>query len=129
MIKCIINWKLQNMTLTKNTLAMPILTALTLTTRQIAHLRGIAHSLSPVVMIGNNGLTENVIKEIDLNLNAHELIKIQVAGDDRDARKTIYADICAKSNAIAVHHIGKQLVIYRKSDTIKESAKVVIPKS
>ena len=123
MIKCIINWKLQNMTLTT-----PTLTAPTLTTKQIAHLRGLAHSLSPVVMIGNNGLTDNVLKEIDLNLNAHELVKIQVAGDDRDARKTIYADICAKSNAIAVHHIGKQLVIYRKSDTIKESAKVVIPK-
>ncbi|MBX9676861.1 MAG: ribosome assembly RNA-binding protein YhbY [Methylotenera sp.] len=99
-----------------------------LSTKQIAHLRGLAHSLSPVVMIGNNGLTENVIKEVELNLSAHELIKIQVAGDDRESRKAMYAEICAKTNAIAVHHIGKQLVVYRKSDTIKESAKVVIPK-
>ena len=99
-----------------------------LSTKQIAHLRGLAHSLSPVVMIGNNGLTDNVIKEVELNLNSHELIKIQVAGDDREARTVMYADICAKTNAIAVHHIGKQLVVYRKSDTIKESAKVVIPK-
>lgn len=98
-----------------------------LSTKQIAHLRSLAHSLSPVVMIGNNGLTDSVIKEVELNLNAHELIKIQVAGDDREARKAIYAEICAKSNAIAVHHIGKQLVVYRKSDTIKESAKVAIP--
>ena len=98
-----------------------------LSTKQIAHLRGLAHSLSPVVMIGNNGLTDSVIKEVELNLNAHELIKIQVAGDDRDARKANYAEICAKTNAIAVHHIGKQLVVYRKSDTIKESAKVAIP--
>ena len=105
------------------------LTIPTFTTKKIAHLRGLAHSLSPVVMIGNNGLTENVIKEIDLNLCAHELIKIQVAGDDRDARKAMYAEICAKTNAIAVHRIGKQLVVYRKSDTIKESAKVVIPKT
>lgn len=99
-----------------------------LSTKQIAHLRGLAHSLSPVVMIGNNGLTDSVIKEVELNLNAHELIKIQVAGDDREARKAIYAEICTKTNAIAVHHIGKQLVVYRKSDTIKESAKVAIPK-
>ncbi|MBM3350547.1 MAG: ribosome assembly RNA-binding protein YhbY [Betaproteobacteria bacterium] len=99
-----------------------------LTTKQIAHLRGLAHSLNPVVMIGNNGLTENVIKEIDVNLNAHELIKVQVAGDDRDARKAIYADICTATGAIAVHHIGKQLVFYRASNTIKESAKVVVPK-
>ena len=99
-----------------------------LTTKQIAHLRGLAHSLNPVVMIGNNGLTENIIKEIELNLNAHELIKVQVAGDDRDARKAIYVDICAKTNAIAVHHIGKQLVIYRASETVKEKAKINIPK-
>ena len=104
------------------------LNALKLTTKQIAHLRGLAHSLNPVVMLGNNGLTENVLKEIDLNLTAHELIKIQVAGDDREARKLIYAEICAKTSAVAVHHIGKQLVVYRKSDSIKESAKVVIPK-
>lgn len=99
-----------------------------LSTKQIAHLRGLAHSLSPVVMIGNNGLSENVIKEIELNLNAHELIKIQVAGDDKEVRKAMYAEICAKTYAIAVHHIGKQLVVYRKSDTIKESARVLIPK-
>jgi RNA-binding protein len=96
--------------------------------KQISHLRGLAHSLSPVVMIGNNGLTENVLKEIELNLNAHELIKIQVAGDDREARKNIYTEICAKSNAVPVHHIGKQLVVYRASATAKESAKVNIPK-
>jgi RNA-binding protein len=95
-----------------------------LTTKQITHLRGLAHNLNPVVMIGNNGLTENVIKEVELNLNAHELIKIQVAGDDRDARKTIYHQICDQTSAIAIHHIGKQLVIYRPS----EKNKIIIPK-
>lgn len=99
-----------------------------LTTKQIAHLRGLAHSLNPVVMIGNQGLTENVLKEIDASLNAHELIKVKVAGDDREARKSIYAEICDKTNATAVHHIGKQLVFYRASETIKESAKIIIPK-
>lgn len=99
-----------------------------LSTKQIAHLRGLAHNLNPVVMIGNNGLTENVIKEIELNLNAHELIKVQVAGDDRDVRKSLFDEICNKTSATAVHHIGKQLVFYRASSTIKESAKVVIPK-
>jgi RNA-binding protein len=99
-----------------------------LKTKQIAHLRGLAHSLNPVVMIGNQGLTENVLKEIELNLNAHELIKVQVAGDDREARKAIYVLICEKTQAIAVHHIGKQLVFYRASNMIKDSAKVLIPK-
>ncbi len=96
--------------------------------KQISHLRGLAHSLSPVVMIGNQGLTDNIIKEIDINLNAHELIKIKVAGDDREARKAMYQSICETTNATAVHHIGKQLVIYRASDTIKEKNKIHIPK-
>ena len=98
------------------------------TTKQIAHLRGLAHNLKPVVLIGHNGLTQSVLKEIDLNLNAHELIKIQVSIEERALRTALQTDICVKTNAIAVHHIGKQLVIYRKSETIKDSAKVVIPK-
>lgn len=99
-----------------------------LKTKQIAHLRGLAHSINPVVMIGNQGLTENVLKEIELNLNAHELIKVQVSGDDREARKAMYLAIAEATKAVAVHHIGKQLVFYRASDTVKESAKIVIPK-
>lgn len=99
-----------------------------LNSKQISHLRGLAHNLSPVVMIGNQGLTENIIKEIELNLNAHELIKVQVAGDDRDARKAMYQAICDQTNAVAVHHIGKQLVFYRASETVKEKTKIHIPK-
>lgn len=87
--------------------------------KQIAHLRSLAHSLNPVVMIGNNGLTENVMKEIDMNLSAHELIKIKVSGDDREARKAMYLEICEQNNATAIHHVGKQLVIYRVSDKQK----------
>lgn len=96
--------------------------------KQISLLRGIAHNLSPVVMIGNQGLTDNILKEIELNLNAHELIKIKVSGDDREARKTMYLSICETTAALAVHHIGKQLVIYRPSETIKEKNKIHIPK-
>ncbi len=99
-----------------------------LNSKQIAYLRGLAHNLNPVVMIGNNGLTDAVLKEIDVSLNAHELIKVQVAGDDRELRKSLLTDIADKTSAIAVHHIGKQLVFYRASDTVKASAKIVIPK-
>lgn len=99
-----------------------------LNSKQIAYLRGLAHNLNPVVMIGNNGLTEAVLKEIDVGLNAHELIKVQVAGDDRELRKSLLEEIADKTNATAVHHIGKQLVFYRASETVKASAKIVIPK-
>ena len=75
-------------------------------------------------MISNKGLSEAVLKEINLNLDAHELIKIKVAGDDRELRAQLLLDICAQTNAVAVHHIGKQLVVYRKSVT---KPKIVIP--
>lgn len=92
--------------------------------RQISYLRGLGHHLNPVVSIGNAGLTEQVLKEIELALNAHELIKIKVAGDDRALRVSMLEEICEKSAAVAVHHIGKQLVIYRPS----EKARIVLPK-
>ncbi len=100
---------------------------MSLTSKQIAHLRGLAHNLHPVVMIGNNGLTEAVLKEIDVSLNAHELIKVQVAGDDREVRKALLNEIAQQSGAVIVHHIGKQLVFYRASDTVKASTKIQIP--
>ena len=51
-------------------------------------------------MIGNNGLTESVLKEIDVNLNAHELIKIKVMGDDRALRAQMLTDICSQSTQL-----------------------------
>jgi len=91
--------------------------------KQISYLRSLGHKLSPVVMIGNNGLTENVLQEIEVSLKAHELIKIKVFGDDRAQRIQILEEICGKTGAVAVHHIGKQLVVYRASD----KPKIVIP--
>ncbi|MEZ0232891.1 MAG: ribosome assembly RNA-binding protein YhbY [Methylophilaceae bacterium] len=92
-----------------------------LNSKQISHLRALGHKLNPVVRIGGNGLTENVLNEIETSLNAHELIKIKVAGDDRTARIQLLEEICQKTNATAVHHIGKQLVIYRASEKAKIS--------
>jgi RNA-binding protein len=92
--------------------------------KQISYLRGLAHNLNPVVMISNKGLSEAVLKEINLNLDAHELIKIKVTGDDRELRAQMLVDICAQTNAVAVHHIGKQLVVYRKSTT---KPKIIVP--
>jgi RNA-binding protein len=95
-----------------------------LNSKQISHLRALAHNLNPVVMIGNNGLTESVLKEIEVSLAAHELIKIKVFGDDRENRLQILEEIIGKTGAVAVHHIGKQLVIYRKAD----KPKIELPK-
>lgn len=90
-----------------------------LSSKQISQLRALGHNLNPTVMIGNNGLTESVLKEIDTSLKAHELIKIKVQGDSREAREQILREICEKTGAVAVHHIGKQLLVYRKADKPK----------
>ena len=85
----------------------------TLTPAQRQHLKSLAHSRQPVVMIGNNGLTPAVMKEIDLALNAHELIKIKAASDEPDIRRAWLEEIAAATGAAAVQQIGKVLVIYR----------------
>ena len=76
-------------------------------------LRARAHHLHPVIMIGAGGLTPAVIKEIDIALKSHELIKIRVPGADRAARGTLIDRICAALGASPVQHIGKILVIFR----------------
>jgi len=87
--------------------------ALTATPAQRAALRAQAHALNPVVLIGAEGLTEPVMAEIERNLVAHELIKIRVFGDDREARLEIYTTICDRLGAAPIQHIGKLLVLYR----------------
>ena len=76
-------------------------------------LKARAHHLDPVVMIGDGGLTPAVIHEIDLALTSHELIKVRVLGDDRDARKGLVAEICDKLEVAPVQLIGKLLVFFR----------------
>jgi RNA-binding protein len=90
-----------------------------LTVKEILHLRSLAHNLSPVVMIGINGMTDAIIKEVDINLKAHELIKIRVLGDDRDYRSSLIQQICDSTNSTLVQHIGKLIILYRKSDKPK----------
>ncbi len=86
---------------------------LKLNSEQRSRLRSLAHNLDPVVMIGDAGLSDAVLKEIDVSLNAHELIKIRVFGDDREARLDMFQAICDQMGATPIQHIGKLLVIYR----------------
>lgn len=92
--------------------------------KQIQYLKGVAHSLKPIVLLGNNGLTEAVIAEIDYSLNHHELIKVKIPTDDRETKALIVEAICRETKSIKVQVIGKTLVIYRQS----EEHKIRIPK-
>jgi putative YhbY family RNA-binding protein len=89
-----------------------------------SELRAEAHKLSPVVIIGDKGLTDEVIAEIDRSLKAHELIKVRASGGERDARDIWLDTICSRLDAHAVQQIGKVFVIYRENPP-EESRKPV----
>lgn len=96
---------------------------LNLTPEQRRFLRAQAHHLHPVVMIGDAGLTEAVLKEATSAIAHHELIKIKIHSDDREYRETAMAEICEKLGATPVQHIGKVLVIYKAA----EKPRLVLP--
>lgn len=98
---------------------------LTLTVLQRQNLKARAHPLKPTVMIGSAGLTPTVLGEISCALKSHELIKIRVMNEDREARVVTLEQICTQLNATAVQHIGKILVIYQPQEDVpeKKSAK------
>ncbi|MDP8163120.1 ribosome assembly RNA-binding protein YhbY [Pasteurella skyensis] len=96
-----------------------------LTTKQKQYLKSLAHHLSPVVMLGNNGLTEGVLAEIDYALNHHELIKVKISGADREMKQLIIDAIIRETKATNVQTIGHILVLYRES----EDKKITLPKA
>ena len=94
-----------------------------LSTKQKQFLKGLAHHLSPVVMLGGNGLTEGVLAEIDNALNHHELIKVKIAGADRETKQLIIDAIVRETKSSNVQTIGHILVLYRPS----EEGKIQLP--
>ena len=84
-----------------------------LSKKQIKFLRAKCHDLKAVIMLGQKGLTDEVLKELDIALTHHELVKIKLSVDDRDLRKQLIAKICQKSQSEEVQSIGKTLTVYR----------------
>lgn len=105
---------------------MPAMTTLTPAARRA--LRAQAHELHPVVIIGHSGLTPAVMHEIDVNLLAHELIKVRVANDSREEREAWFGRVCEELLAQPVQHIGKLLVIYRPRPEEEKAAVPVKPR-
>lgn len=86
-----------------------------LSSKRRSELRAEAHKLSPVVIVGDKGLTEEVIAEVGRALKAHELVKIRAATADRAARGEWMKALCEKLDANPVQQIGKVLVVYREN--------------
>lgn len=87
--------------------------ALLLSSTQRRALRADAHHLDPVVMIGQDGVTEALLKETDAALSAHGLIKVRMFSDDRTTRQAAMESLADRLGAAPVQHIGKLLVLWR----------------
>jgi putative YhbY family RNA-binding protein len=99
----------------------------TLTPAERRAFRARAHSLHPVVSIGQHGLTPAVLHEIDVNLIAHELIKVRVFNDDRGEREALFAQICGGLDAAPVQHLGKILTVWRPAPPAEAEAVATRP--
>ncbi len=90
-----------------------------LSTKQKQHLKGLAHSLKPVVLMGANGLTEAVLAEIEIALNHHELIKVKVASEDRETKQLIIDAIVRETGAEKFRQLVKCLCYTASLKSVK----------
>ncbi len=86
-----------------------------LTNPQKRHLKALAHPRKPVVIVGDSGITPAVIREIALALDHHELIKIRVNADDREAREIMILDLCKETGATLVQRVGHIATLFRRN--------------
>ncbi len=94
-----------------------------LTGKQKNYLRGVAHSLKPIVTIGGKGLTASVLAEIDLALEHHELVKIKLPSNAKAEKVALMASISSSANAEPVQLIGRVGVFYRANN----EPKIIVP--
>ena len=97
-----------------------------LTNNQKKHLRSLAHDLRPIVMVGQQGLSDAVLAELESTMTKHELLKIKVRANDRDEKQQIVDKILNFSKAALVQVIGGVLIIYRPFD---ENPSIILPRT
>jgi RNA-binding protein len=96
-----------------------------LNTKQRQYLKGLAHSLAPVVRIGRSSLTPAVVVEAKNALESHELIKVRIESEDPAERKSLAAQLAAESGGELVNTIGKVAILYRART---DDPEIVLPK-
>ena len=99
--------------------------SIVLTPSQNRFLRGVAHDLKALLQIGGKGVTPAFLAELDEVLERHELIKVKIAAEDREARDSMVGELVAASGGVLVQRIGHVAVLYRPS---KEQRQIVLPR-
>ena len=84
--------------------------------KQRKHLKSLANTMDPKVIIGKNGITENLLTQIDDTLEANELVKIKILNNNLDDHNDLIQEILKELNAEFVSHLGNKFVIYRQSE-------------
>lgn len=82
---------------------------------QIKQLRALAHGLKPVVRLGQHGLTTAVTAELERSLEHHELVKVKLSGEGRDARQAQLDALCKATGAVTVQSIGHTACLFRRN--------------
>ncbi len=93
---------------------------------QKRYLRGLAHDLKPIIMVGAKGPTDTLIAELDAALERHELIKVKFAAEDRETRDAWIDQLIEKSSASLISRIGNVAIVFRRS---KDKALIILPKA
>lgn len=99
--------------------------SIALSNPQKRYLRGLAHDLKPIVLVGAKGVTPSLVAELDQALEQHELVKVKVAAEDRETRDAWIAELAGQSEADLVSRIGHTAVLYRRS---KDKPLVILPR-
>lgn len=82
---------------------------------QVAYLRAQAHGCKPIVRVGQRGVTEAVVAELERALRDHELVKIRLAGADRARRASWVTELCERTGAVRVQQIGATASLFRRN--------------
>ncbi|MCW8876296.1 MAG: ribosome assembly RNA-binding protein YhbY [Kangiellaceae bacterium] len=95
-----------------------------LNNKQIKHLKGLAHELKPIVIVGDKGLTSSVTDEISNAINHHELIKVKIRADEREDREQMINQICQRTGATFIQRVGHIVTLFKRN----KEAKIALPK-
>ena len=92
---------------------------------QRRYLRSLAHDLSPVILLGAKGATDAVLKELDLALSHHELVKVKLSGGDKDERQVQIDFLSQGTHAESVQQVGHIVVLFRRNE---DEPKLALPR-
>jgi RNA-binding protein len=97
-----------------------------LTNAQTRFLRGQAHGLKAMLQVGGKGISQTLVDEVVAALEHHELIKVKIAAEDRDAREALARELATRTEAALVQRIGHVVILYRPSI---ERRQIVLPRA